>query len=88
MKKNKNHCQKQPFNINISFNIHPKHMLQNQNSSNNKVTNSNINPSQPSPANTRYPHRYTTSNHLSQAKSSHPSSNKATSKTIDMSELG
>jgi hypothetical protein len=88
MKKNKNHCPKQPLNINISFNIHPKHVTQSQHNAHMKVANNIFHPPQPSPPNPRYSHRNTTVNHFSHAKTAHPSSHKVTSKTIDVSDLG
>lgn len=88
MKKSKNNCQKQPFNINISFNIHPKHVMQSQHNSHLKVANNIFNSSQPSPPNHRFTHENGTRNRYSHAKSSHSGSHKGNNKTIELSEMG
>ena len=53
MKKTKNGHHKQPLNINISFNINPKHVLQSQHNANLKVDNNIYNSNSHSPNKSR-----------------------------------
>ena len=53
MKKTKNGQHKQPLNINISFNINPKHVLQSQHNANLKVDNNIYNSTSHSPNKSR-----------------------------------
>ena len=82
MKKSHKNKDKQPFNINISFNINPKNVTQTQHNAHTKVANNIYQHQSQSPHKYKASHHNSGLNHFNTSRQFHKSSSKQNNHTF------